>query len=62
MADIEIECPIHYGTPYGLVPNPTHPARHSFTYAQAQLLLSEFSTEDWEDGPRCLLDVLKEIE
>jgi hypothetical protein len=31
---------------------------HELTEAEAERLLELFSYEDWEDGPRCLLDVL----
>lgn len=56
-----VNCPIHTGV--GLVvPKPSHPATHSFSYEQVQALLYTLAADDWEDGPRCLLDVLAETE
>lgn len=56
-----VTCSIHTGA-YGRVPDPSHPAEHSFTMAEVGLMLWFLSAEDWEDGPRCLVDVLKSVE
>ena len=44
------------------VPTPAHPAEHSFTLREVRHLLESFASEDYEDGPRCLLAVLIELE
>jgi hypothetical protein len=59
---VEIPCVIHTGTEHGLVPDPTHAPTHSFTREQVVALLSTLAADDWEDGPRCLLDVLATVE
>ncbi len=60
--DIYVKCPLYDGGgTFGCVPDPNHPAGHTFTPEQAATLLRWMSAEDWEDGPRCLLDVLNSI-
>jgi hypothetical protein len=58
---VHVKCPLHDGI-HGRVADPSHPAGHSYTQEQVHSLLWTLSAEDWEDGPRCLLDVLAEIE
>ncbi len=62
-----VPCPIHEGVRGFLIgfirqPDFKHPATHDFTYDQVQALLRTLGEDDWEDGPRCLLDVLKSTE
>lgn len=55
-----VDCPIHTGVD-GFAGDVGHPATHSFTYRQLEALLRTLARDDWEDGPRCLLDVLNAI-
>jgi hypothetical protein len=57
---IYVKCPLHEGID-GHFPDPSHPAGHSYTQEQVSALLWAMSSDDWEDGPRCLLDVLAAI-
>ncbi len=39
---------------------PIHGAEHEYTDDEVQKLLLFMQVEDWEDGPRCLREILDE--
>lgn len=57
---IHIQCHGHIDPVLGRY-TATYVVEHKLTETDAQRLLEALTTEDYEDAPRCLLDVLGEL-
>jgi hypothetical protein len=55
-----VRCPLRDGV-CGRVSGPGRVASHTFTLAEATPLLESFAVDDFEDGPRRLREVLREM-